>query len=118
MNKTQLGKKAEEIAVSYLRGQGYRIIERNFRCPFGEIDIIAEDAGVLVFVEVRSKRSSLGGLPQETVTWVKQQKLRRIAGYYLKIKKLGDKHCRFDVLGILFTQDRKIKSMELIQDAF
>ncbi|MDD4665637.1 MAG: YraN family protein [Clostridia bacterium] len=118
MDRISLGKKAEELAAAYLLEQGYRIIERNFRCSFGEMDIIAEDADVLVFVEVRSKQSSFFGLPQETVTWVKQQKLRRLAGYYLKIKTAGDKKCRFDVIGILFDQEKGIKSLELIKDAF
>jgi len=118
MNRIDVGKKAEEAAALYLRNQGYKIIERNFRCSFGEMDIIAEDGDVLVFVEVRSRRSSAYGLPQETVAWVKQQKLRRLAGYYLKIKKAGEKKCRFDVIGILFDQNMKIKSLDLIRDAF
>jgi len=118
MDRIGLGKKAEEAAALYLRNQGYKIIERNFRCSFGEMDIIAEDGDVLVFVEVRSRRSSAYGLPQETVAWLKQQKLRRLAVYYLKIKNAGEKKCRFDVIGILFNQNAEIKSLDLIQDAF
>ena len=118
VDRISLGKKAEELAVIYLLEQGYQIIERNFRCSLGEMDIIAEDADYLVFVEVRSKQSSFFGLPQETVTWVKQQKLRRLASYYLKLKKVGEKKCRFDVIGILFDEKQGIKSLELIKDAF
>lgn len=118
VDRIELGKKAEEAATEYLRDNGYKIIERNFRCSFGEIDIIAEDADVLVFVEVRSRRSSFYGLPQETVAWTKQQKLRRLAEYYLKIKTVTEKKCRFDVIGILFTKDQEIKSMDLLKDAF
>ncbi|MGI6587669.1 MAG: YraN family protein [Peptococcia bacterium] len=118
MDKISLGRKAEEIAVKYLEGQGYRIIERNFRCSFGEIDIIAEDVDVLVFVEVRSRRNSFFGLPQETVVWSKQQKLRRLASYYLKEKQAWEKKCRFDVIGVLFDEENKIKSLDLIKDAF
>jgi putative endonuclease len=118
VDKISLGRKAEDAAAQYLHNQGYRIIERNFRCPLGEMDIIAEDIDVLVFVEVRSKRSSYFGLPQETVAWVKQQKLRRLASYYLKVKKAWDKNCRFDVVGVLFDEENKIKSLELIKDAF
>jgi len=118
MNKVSLGKKAEEAASEYLSKKGYKIVARNFRCSFGEMDIIAEDADVLVFVEVRSRRSSFYGLPQESVDWLKQQKLRRLASYYLKINNVSDRKCRFDVIGILFDQDKKVKSLELIQDAF
>lgn len=118
MDRISLGKKAEEAAAVYLLEQGYRIIERNFRCSLGEMDIIAEDNDVLVFVEVRSRQSSFFGLPQETVAWVKQQKLRRLASYYLKIKQAGERKCRFDVIGVLFNQEKEVKSLELIQDAF
>jgi len=118
MDRISLGKKAEEAAALYLRNHGYKIIERNFRCSFGEMDIIAEDGDVLVFVEVRSRSSSAYGLPQETVAWVKQQKLRRLAGFYLKKNKAGERKCRFDVIGILFDQKTEIETLDLIQDAF
>ena len=118
VDRISLGKKAEEVAARYLQSQGYRIMERNFRCPLGEMDIIAEDNDVLVFIEVRSKRSSFLGLPQETVTWTKQQRLRRLASYYLKVKQAWHKKCRFDVLGILFDQENRVMSLDVIKDAF
>lgn len=118
MDKVSLGRIGEEKATEYLLQQGYRIIERNFRCTLGEIDIIAEEAGYLVFIEVRSRHDSCFGLPQETVNWVKQRKLKQLASYYLKIKKSWERKCRFDVMGIIFDQQTNIKSLELIKDAF
>lgn len=118
MDKITLGRKAEDLAADYLQGQGYQIVERNFRCFCGEIDIIAFDGADLVFVEVRSKRSAFAGLPQETVTWPKQQRLRRLAQYYLWQKKRTQQNCRFDVVGLLFDRENEMVSLEVIKDAF
>lgn len=118
MKRIILGRKAEDAAAEYLKQQGYRLRERNFRCAMGEIDIIAEDGDVLAFVEVRSRSSSLFGLPQETVNWIKQRKLRRLAAYYLERKKEWQRKCRFDVIGVLFDQQQTIKTLELLKDAF
>lgn len=118
MDKVSLGKMGEEKATEYLLQHGYKIIERNFRCTLGEMDIIAEEDGYLVFVEVRSRHDSNFGLPQETVNWVKQRKLKQLASYYLKIKKGWNRKCRFDVIGVIFDQQTDIKSIDLIKDAF
>ncbi len=118
MKRIILGRKAEDAAAEYLKQQGYRLRERNFRCALGEIDIIAEDGDVLAFVEVRSRTSAFFGLPQETVNWNKQRKLRRLAAYYLAGKKEWQRKCRFDVIGVLFDQQQTIKTLELLKDAF
>lgn len=118
MDKIMLGRKAEEATVEYLIKQGYAIIERNYRFSAGEIDIIAEHLGDLVFVEVRSRQGIEYGLPQETVNYKKQQKLRRLANQYLKLKKVWQRACRFDVVGIIFGKEGKIESTELIRNAF
>lgn len=118
MDRIGAGQKAEGAAATYLSGQGFVILERNFRSPLGEIDIIALDRDCLVFIEVRSRRGTRYGLPQETVNWTKQQKLRKLAKLYLKARGIGDKPCRFDVVGILFDENGAIKSIELIRDAF
>jgi putative endonuclease len=118
MDRIALGRKAEEAAVEYIIQQGYIILERNCRFNEGEIDIIAEHQGELVFIEVRSRQGSVYGYPQETVNYKKQQKLKRLAHHYLKIKKAWNRICRFDVIGILFDEEGKIKSLELISNAF
>ncbi|HKM40245.1 MAG TPA: YraN family protein, partial [bacterium] len=82
-NKT-VGKQGEEFAQRYLARLGYRIIERNFSCPIGEIDLIAQDGNTLVFIEVKTRSSLRFGLPEEAVTRTKQQKLRNVASYYLQ----------------------------------
>jgi putative endonuclease len=95
-----MGKKGEDIAVAYLKKAGYRIIERNYRCVFGEIDIVARDGDTTVFVEVKSRRSERFGAPQAAVGPVKQRKLSMISLNYLKEKKLLGSNARFDVVAV------------------
>ncbi len=94
------GLRGEAIATKYLRKKGYRILERNYRTPFGEIDIIAEDRGTLVFIEVKTRKADLFGLPEESVTIKKRERIKKAALHYLKdLKKVPP--VRFDVLSIL-----------------
>lgn len=118
MDKRTLGSRAEEAAAEYITRQGYIVLERNYRFPGGEIDIIAEHQGELVFIEVRSRQGTSFGLPQETINYLKQQKLRRVANQYLKTKNAWKRICRFDVVGVLFNTEGNIISLELIRDAF
>ncbi len=118
MDTVTRGKMAEDAAVQYLEQQGYRILERNFRTNLGELDIIAEHEGYLVFIEVRSRKGERFGLPQETVNWAKQAKVRRMAAQYLKLTAGWKRSCRFDVVGVLFADNDEIKFIELIRDAF
>lgn len=76
-----LGIKGEELAVKFLKKKGYRIISRNFKSPIGEIDIIAEDLGTFVFVEVKTRSDESFGYPFEAVNYKKREKLRRVALY-------------------------------------
>jgi putative endonuclease len=92
------GKEAEQRAVDYLCGCGYRIVERNFRCKLGELDIVALDGDTLVFVEVRSRQSARFGTALESVSPAKQRQVARVAQVYLT--KHGPRLCRFDVIGI------------------
>ena len=82
-----LGQEGEKLAVQYLKRLGYRIICRNYRCPLGEIDIIARHGGVLVFVEVKSRSSQTFGSPGMAVTLAKQRKLSQVAWHYLQDHK-------------------------------
>jgi len=92
------GQRAEDSAAALLRGKGYRIVERNFRCKLGEIDIVATDGDTLVFVEVRSRRSARYGTALETVSPAKQRTIARVAQVYLA--RHGETLCRFDVVGL------------------
>ena len=110
------GEKGEELAARYLAKAGYRIIARNYRCPFGEIDIVAEEGGMLVFVEVKSRRSEAYGEPQLAVGRAKQKKLSLISLNYLSEKKLPHRSARFDVVAVKMLPAGN--TIELIRDAF
>ncbi len=101
MNNTNKGKKGEDIAVNFLRRQGFDIIKRNFHFGRnGEIDIIAENKGVLVFIEVKMRSSDTYGDPLLSINYAKQKSLRKTAEGYLYVNKIVDKECRFDVITI------------------
>lgn len=112
----KLGKKGEELAVSFLKKKGYQILEKNYRCRLGEIDIVAKDKEKIVFVEVKTRSSLTFGLPQEAVNHPKQLRLTRLALTYLSYHKLKDTSCRFDVVCIS-TEGKKPK-IHLITNAF
>ena len=105
------GPKGEETAAQYLKKKGYKIIERNFRTPFGEIDIIAEDGRTVVFVEVKTRLTNSRGAPSEAVNWRKRNKIEKCALYYSTIRR-PDAALRFDVIGI------DAGRVEHIKDAF
>ena len=115
--KQNFGKQGETLAVKLLLQKGYRLIEQNFRCRFGEIDIVALDGNTICFVEVKSRTSDWMGTPFEAISFFKQQKMIRAALYYLKLKNKEDGDLRFDVVGILFHQDGSYEA-EVIPDAF
>ncbi|WP_457644226.1 YraN family protein [Persephonella sp.] len=95
------GKESEDKAVEFLKNAGYRIIERNFRSKFGEIDIIAENDELIVIVEVRSKTCFDYGYPEETVDHKKIKKLIKTTQIYLSRKNLSNKQVRFDIISIV-----------------
>jgi putative endonuclease len=95
-----LGQRYEAIAEELLVGLGYEIIERNFTCRGGEIDLVCREGEVLVFVEVRGRASDEYGDAEATVDRRKQARLRRAAWVYLLRRALGEPICRFDVIGI------------------
>lgn len=98
--KTQLqGAAAEELAKEFLEQRGLRLIERNFRCRMGEIDLIMQDQEHLVFVEVRYRKNSRFGTPQASVDQKKQLKLLRTAAYYLQQHRITSPS-RFDVVAL------------------
>lgn len=101
MNKRQIGTGKEELTASYLIKNGYHILERNYRCRQGEIDIIAKDGNYLVFVEVKYRKTGKWGDPAEAVDRPKQHRICRAARYYLYQHRYGeDQPCRFDVAAL------------------
>jgi len=116
IQKKEIGRKGEELALRFLKKRGYQIIERNYVCKMGEMDIIARDRDILVFVEVKTRTSTTFGPPQLAVNPKKQSQMSKVALYFLKEKKLEDVKARFDVVAILLGQ--KGAEIELIQDAF
>ena len=114
--RIRTGKRGEEIAVAYLKSKGYRIIERNYKCLFGEIDIVAKEGNTVVFVEVKSRKSEDFGDPQAAVGWEKKRKISRIALKYLEEKHLYPCDARFDVVAVKMLPAGN--TIELIQNAF
>jgi putative endonuclease len=117
MSKISTGKEGEQIALAYLRKNGYRICEINFRCPLGEIDIIARDkTGDIVFLEVKTRKSIDLGYPEQAVGTRKQKKMSQLALWYLQKKKMADHNARFDVIAVTLLPERT--EIKLIQNAF
>jgi len=108
----------ETFAAEYLVRQGYEILEKNYRRPFGEIDIVAREQGAIVFVEVKTRHSSVCGSPVEAVDAKKQRQLSRIAQDYLLNRQLNETTARFDVIGVLLDQTHRPAQIELIRNAF
>ena len=109
MNTKILGNNGEILAKNYLKKKKFKILETNFKCKIGEIDIIASKNNIIVFVEVKFKSTKKFGLPREMVTLHKQNKIKLVASYYLQIKKLCNSICRFDVIEIF---DKDINHIE------
>lgn len=112
-----LGARGEMAGAAYLARNGYRILESNYRCPLGEIDLVAERQGRLVFVEVKTRQNHDFGLPEESVHETKQRKLVRLAQFYLKEKKEKERPISFDVLAVTWDLPGE-PDFKLIQDAF
>jgi putative endonuclease len=110
-----LGDRGERAAARHLRRQGMRILVRGYRTPQGEIDLIARDGQVLVFVEVKARRQ---GAPAEAVTPEKQRRLTLAALHFLKRHGLLEQRSRFDVVAIVWPEGRTAPTIEHIRDAF
>lgn len=113
-----LGKLGETIALKFLKKRGYKIFEKNFSSPLGEIDIIARDKGVICFVEVKTRHSTAFGLPEESVVGQKRKRLLRIAKFYLKGQAWVNRNCRFDVVSVLINKSGQKPQIRLIKNAF
>jgi putative endonuclease len=115
--RRETGNRGEKAARDYLRKRGYRIRETNYRCGRGEIDIIAEQGDCLVFIEVRTKTSLQFGSPEESVTAVKQARLRRLAMQYLQQRDKLPREWRIDIVAVELDGKGKTSRIELIENA-
>lgn len=105
----EFGKRGENAAARYLKGRGYEILDRNWTCPAGEADIVAEDAGTLVFIEVKTRSNIDKGFPAEAVDARKRSRYEKIAAWYLKESELVDIPVRFDIVALLVVaEDRAL----------
>lgn len=100
-----LGFLGESWAKTYLERRGYRILERNFRCPLGEIDLVAEEGGEVVFIEVKTRKNTDFGYPEEQIPFSKQEKIATVAQWYLKHRERRERPARFDVVSIVMEKD-------------
>ncbi|PKN53364.1 MAG: YraN family protein [Deltaproteobacteria bacterium HGW-Deltaproteobacteria-13] len=115
-SKINTGKEGEKIAASFLKKNGYRIIETNLRCALGEIDIIAREKSELVFIEVKTRKSAELGYPEQAVGIKKQKKMSQLALWYLQKKNITNTGARFDVVAITISSSGN--EIKLIKNAF
>ena len=117
MNAKQLGRWGEEYAAVHLQSMGYELVARNWRCEYGEIDLVARHEGVWVFVEVKARRTDDFGTPQEAVTPDKQRRLLEVAQVYLAEHDLADVDWRIDVVAITVLHPDARPCVEVFQNA-
>lgn len=116
VDRRMVGLEGEAVARRFLEGLGFRIVEENFSCRLGEIDLIAQDGEVLVFVEVKARRSVRFGSPAEAVHARKQRQILRVAEAYMKEHRLRVP-CRVDVVAVEFPSEGSQARVELIRNA-
>lgn len=111
MNTRKTAIEGENAACEYLKKQGYKIVERNYSCPAGEIDVIAKDRDAVVFIEVKTRNGTDFGQPEESVTVQKRRKILLTARYWISAHARDLKGgCRFDVIAVLRGEIRHIKN--------
>lgn len=115
MERRALGKKGEKLAQDYLKSKGYRILEANYRCSIGEIDIIAENKNRLAFIEVRTRSSREYGTPEESITEVKKEKLASLCMEYINSHKVA-KEWHLDLVAVELSREGKIERLDHILD--
>ena len=117
MKRRDTGILGEKLAKDFLKRRGYLILETNYRCPHGEIDIIARDRDSLVFIEVRTKKSPEFGSPEESITPAKKEKIRATAYHYQQTHDNLPTSWHIDVVAIELDQRGKPSRIELIENA-
>jgi len=116
METKSKGSIGEILAERYLNNLGYKFIARNYICKIGEIDLIYKDKDYYVFVEVKTRLNDRFGEPREAINFKKQQKIKRVAEFYLISNNLYDKNCRFDCIEVLGNE--KDNKLEYYKNAF
>jgi putative endonuclease len=117
MKRKDLGNKGEQLALNFLKKKGFRVLETNYRCPRGEIDIIARQKECLVFVEVRTKTNLAFGSPEESITNAKKRHLESAVNHYLQNQAKMPPSWRIDLVAIEIESDNKLKRIEHIENA-
>ncbi|WP_457571354.1 YraN family protein [Desulfovulcanus sp.] len=112
----RVGRSGEDLAASYLRKKGYKILDRNWRCNFGELDLVCRHKQVIVFVEVKTRSASTSVLPSEALTHHKRKRLLKTATLYLSKNGLWDQRCRFDLICVIL--ENNSADIEHVQNAF
>ena len=114
-----LGDRGEAVTAQYLRKRGCELLASQWRCRFGELDLVARDGdGTICFVEVKLRSGSFAGLPREAVDCRKRERLRSAAEGYLGLHDLGDAPARFDVAEVYTDGDHRFVRLEYLEDAF
>ncbi len=117
MKRQETGHLGEKMAVGFLQKRGYCILQTNYRCPEGEIDIVARQKDCLVFVEVRTKRGTEFGIPEESITPAKMDKLRRVAAHYRQAHGDMPPAWRIDFVAVELDRQNRPRRIELIENA-
>jgi putative endonuclease len=113
-----IGALGEEISESYLKNLGYRILDKNFRCKCGEIDLIAVNRGYICFIEVKTRYGVTFGMPSESVVYSKQRKIYNTAQVYIMKKNIVNSNFRFDVIEVILNNNNNYFLVNHIKDAF
>ena len=113
-----IGEFGEGISESYLKNSGYKILEKNFKCKCGEIDLIASNDGCICFIEVKTRYGTNFGMPSESVIFSKQHKINKTAQVYILRKNINNWNFRFDVIEVILNSDNNEFSVNHIKDAF
>ncbi|HUU80239.1 MAG TPA: YraN family protein [Acidobacteriota bacterium] len=114
--RLELGKWGEDLAVKKIKGLGYKEIVRNYRCPLGEVDLIAREGDTLVFIEIKTRKDKSIGYAKEAVDARKRRQLSKVALAYMKSMECCDVKARFDVVAINLDRDKP--QVEVIKNAF
>ena len=116
LKKQELGRRGEDLALAAVEELGYELVERNFRCNFGEVDLIARDGDTLVFIEVKTRRGKRPAIAKEAVGPRKRRQLSKVALYYMKSEGYLKQRARFDVVAVGL--DSGQARVEVVKDAF
>lgn len=117
MERKETGNMGERLAADFLKNKGYRILETNYRCRSGEIDIVAGKGNCLVFVEVRTRSNLDFGTPEESITPAKMLRMERAAEYYLQAHDGLPEEWRVDLVAIEMDRDHKVRRIGHIENA-